>query len=104
LKVFSISLSKNGEIQPGQKTTGWEPQELGKWARRSEWWESWNWDKVLQGAPQFLGRAERAATVAGRQTSAGCGRAESRDYLPARVCGTIVGRSALHASSVCAKS
>jgi len=30
IKIFSISLSKNGEILPGQKTTGWAPQELGK--------------------------------------------------------------------------
>jgi hypothetical protein len=43
--------------------------------------------KVLKGAPKFLRRAEGGATVAGRQTSAGCARAENRDYLAGRVCG-----------------
>ncbi len=46
---------------------------------------------MLKGAPQFLGRAEGAATVAdGRRQSAACGRADSRrsraDLLLEREC------------------
>jgi hypothetical protein len=37
--------------------------------------------RVLNGAPQFVGRHS------GRQTSAGCGRAESPDFRAARFCG-----------------
>jgi hypothetical protein len=37
--------------------------------------------RVGNGAPQFVGG--RKGSHSGRQTSAGCGRAESRDFLPA---------------------
>jgi hypothetical protein len=40
---------------------------------------------VPNGAPKSVHRPEES--YSGRQTSAGCGRAERRDFLPATFCG-----------------
>jgi hypothetical protein len=56
-----VSTQVNGEIR----------ERLGRSAKRSA---------------AVRGQAGRGATVA-RQTSAGCGRAERRDFLPVRFCG-----------------
>ncbi len=56
-----MSTQVNGEIR----------ERLGRSAKRSA---------------AVRGQAGRGATVA-RQTSAGCGRAERRDFLPVRFCG-----------------
>jgi hypothetical protein len=55
-----------------------------RWARR--WMVRLVRDsgRVVNGAPQFVGRK---GSHSGRQTSAACGRAESRDFPPARFCG-----------------
>jgi hypothetical protein len=56
--------------------------------------------RVVNGAPQFVGTK---GSHSGRQTSAGCGRAESRDFLPARFCrgsrADLLHAAVCHASS-----
>ncbi len=58
--------------------------------------------RVLNGVPQFVGRPE--GEPHGRQTSSGCGRAESPDLLPARSCGRSASRGEVcrDASFMCA--
>ncbi len=57
--------------------------------------------RVLNGVPQFVGMPE--GEPHGRLTSAGCGRAESADFPPARFCGTASRGAVCRAASfVCA--
>ncbi len=52
--------------------------------------------RVLNGAPQFVGRPE--GELEWQQTSAGCGRAGRRDFLPCQVLWRIAGRFASRAT------
>ncbi len=58
--------------------------------------------RVLNGVPHLVGRPE--GEPHGRQTSAGCDRAENLDFLPAKFCGSSTSRGAVcrAASFMCA--
>jgi hypothetical protein len=92
-KIFKIFLNyfgKNGEISPENKkhwTAASRTRQVGTVEHEGDGEPRERLGQSAKRSAPVPGQAGRGS-YSGRQTSAGCTRAESRDFWPARVCGT----------------